>query len=734
MSKILRIAVPIPLRRIFDYLPPENCNGNDLCPGIRVTVPFRGQKKIGYLIEVADHSKMPSSQLKPAGKIIDEEPLISAKDLKFLLWTSRYYHHPLGEVISSAFPIPLRKGKPAVFSGQQYLFTTEKGRVTQFNELRRARRQTELMRMLLDFPRGLDARDLAGLGWNWRNSAKQLVEKGLIEIKQVPTLLNCDQSATPAQYSLNPAQKMAIEQVCHAMGRFKTFLLEGVTGSGKTEVYLGLIEFALRQGKQVMMLLPEISLTPQLEARFRERLAEPIAVFHSGLTESERLQAWLCFRQGLAPILLGTRSAVFTPMRNPGLIILDEEHDASFKQQERFRFSARDISIARAKQLGIPVLLGSATPSFESIFNAKKGRFEQLCLPERAGVALPPVLKLLDIRNQPLEEGLSPPLVAEITRTLASGEQVLLFLNRRGFAPILICHGCGWIASCTRCDSRLVIHVSHGKLRCHHCGYEQIILKQCQSCGARDLRPLGLGTERVEQGLGELFPNTKIARIDRDSTQRKGSLESALQKVTSGSIDILLGTQMLAKGHHFPKVTLVGILDVDAGLYNTDFRASERLAQLIVQVAGRAGREQKPGKVILQTHHPDHPLLIALIQKGYRGFVENALAERKAALLPPFSFQALMRAEATKMESPMRFLQEVRNLVAELRIVDARVFGPVSAPLTKKAGLFRFQLLFQSAERKNLHRLLDLILEKVSTLPVSKRIRWSLDVDPLDFY
>ncbi len=734
MSKILRIAVPIPLRRIFDYLPPENCNGNELRPGIRITVPFRGQKKIGYLIEVADHSEMPLSRLKPIGEIIDEEPLISTKDLKFLLWTSRYYHHPLGEVISSAFPIPLRKGKPAVLSSHQYLFTTEKGRTSQISDLSRARRQTELMRMLLASPQGLGARDLAGLGCNWRNSAKQLVEKGLIEIKRIPTLLSCAQSATPASYSLNPAQKMAIEQVSRAMGRFKTFLLEGVTGSGKTEVYLGLIEFALRQGKQVMVLIPEISLTPQLEARFRERLAEPIAVFHSGLSESERQQAWLCFRQGLAPVLLGTRSAVFTPMRNPGLIILDEEHDASFKQQERFRFSARDISIVRAKQLGIPVLLGSATPSFESIFNAKRGRFEQLFLPERAGIALPPVIKLLDIRNQPLEEGLSPPLVAEIKRTLAVGEQVLLFLNRRGFAPILICHGCGWIASCTRCDSRLVIHVSHGKLRCHHCGYEQIILKLCQSCGAQDLHPLGLGTERVEGGLGGLFPNAKIVRIDRDSTQRKGHLESVLRTVTSGCVDILLGTQMLAKGHHFPTVTLVGILDVDAGLYSTDFRAPERLAQLIVQVAGRAGREQKPGKVILQTHNPDHPLLNALIQKGYRGFVDNALAERKAALLPPFSFQALMRAEATNTESPMRLLKEVRNLAVELRIIDTSVFGPVSAPLTKKAGLFRFQLLFQSPERKNLHRLLELILAKVSALPSGKRVRWSLDVDPLDFY
>jgi len=734
VSKILRIAVPIPLRLIFDYLPPENCNGNSLRPGIRVRIPFRGQSKIGYLIDVVEHSEIALSQLKPVDAIVDEEPLISAKDLKFLLWTSRYYHHPVGEVVSSAFPVPLRKGKPAVLRGQKYLFTTQKGRVEKIKGLSRARRQSELMKLLFDSHQGLSAQDLVRLDWNWQNSAKQLVEKGLIEIREVPALLNCEQRSTPAQYSLNAAQKNAIEQVRHAMDKFKPFLLEGVTGSGKTEVYLGLIEFALQQGKQVMVLLPEISLTPQLEARFRKRLAKPIAVFHSGLSESERQQAWLCFRQGLVPILLGTRSAVFTPMRNPGLIILDEEHDASFKQQEGFRFSARDIAIARAKQLCIPVLLGSATPSFESILNANKGRFELLCLPERAGRASTPRLKLLDIRNQRLEEGLSPQLVAEIRRVLALGEQVLLFLNRRGFAPILICHACGWIASCSRCDSRLVVHFGHGKLRCHHCGYEQVIFTQCQSCETPDLRTLGLGTERVERGLGKFFPQAKIVRIDRDSTQRKGSLESVLRQVTCGNIDILLGTQMLAKGHHFPKVTLVGILDVDAGLYSTDFRASERLAQLVVQVAGRAGREQKPGKVVLQTRHPDHPLLMALIQKGYRGFIDNALSERKAALLPPFSFQALMRAEATNTETPLQLLKDVQKLAAGSSIVDTSVFGPVSAPLTKKAGLYRFQLLFQSPKRENLHRLIGRILPKVIALPTSKRVRWSLDVDPLDFY
>lgn len=734
MPIILRVAVPIPLRCTFDYLLPENCEINNLRPGIRIAVPFGRQQKIGYLIEITDRSRIPSSRLKAANEILDEKPLLCPIDIKFLLWASRYYHHPVGEVVSSAFPVLLRKGKAAVVKGEKYLITTENGRKVTSDDLKRARRQAELMELLHCSANGLTESMLNRLDWNWRNSAKQLAQKGLIEIREVPKLLNSRPSTKAVQFALNQAQKTAIDRVCNAIGQFTTFLLEGVTGSGKTEVYLRLIEFVLKQDKQVMILLPEISLTPQLEARFRERLAHPIAVFHSRLAQSERQQAWCCFQQGLAPILLGTRSAVFTPMFSPGLIILDEEHDTSFKQQDGFRFSARDIAIARAKQLNIPVLLGSATPSLESLFNVKQGRYRQLCLPERAGNARPPVLKLLDIRNQRLVEGLSPPLLDEIRQTLAREQQVLLFLNRRGFAPTLICHACGWVASCNRCDSHLVIHVAEEKLRCHHCGHEKKLWMQCQSCQGQDVRPLGLGTERIEQALRKLFPKAELTRIDRDTTKRKGSLESFLRRVTSGQVDILLGTQMLAKGHHFPRVALVGILDVDSGLFSTDFRASERMAQLIVQVAGRAGREQIPGTVILQTRHPSEPLLLALVRKGYRSFAENALQERKTALLPPFSYQALLRAEATKQQRPQQFLEQVQNLAMESSIRDIGILGPVAAPLTKKANSYRFQLLFQSSKREQLHNLLTAILPKISELPDSKRVRWSLDVDPVNLY
>lgn len=734
MKTFLRIAIPVPLRRTFDYLLPEHCEKRILQPGIRVVVPFGSRTKIGYLIEMTNHSEVAQSRLKRVKKFLDETPLLSDDDMKFLLWTSRYYHHPVGEVIDSAFPIPLRKGKPAMLKTKTAYFTTELGKKTPTGDLKRAPRQRELLEYIKATPYGLTEKTLNMLNWDWRNSAKQLVHKGIIIASERPDILEHRPKSEAVPVMLNPDQKNAVDQVRRTAGQFSSFLLEGVTGSGKTEVYLRLIEFVLEQGKQVMVLLPEISLTPQLESRFRARLTYPIAIFHSGLTDSERQQSWLGFREGIASVLLGTRSAVFSPMCRPGLIILDEEHDTSFKQQNGFRFSARDIAIARAKHQRIPVIMGSATPSFESYFNVKRGRHQILSLPQRTGNARPPTLKILDIRNERLIEGLSPQLISATQQVLSRGEQAILFINRRGFAPTLICHSCGWAASCRHCDSNLVVHLMERKLRCHHCGYEQPLPERCRRCSGPELQPSGLGTERIEQALRKIFPDAEIARIDRDSTRRKGSLESFLAQVNDGRINLLLGTQMLAKGHHFPKVTLVGIVDVDSGLYSIDFRASERLAQLIVQVAGRAGREQAPGTAILQTHHPDHPLLVTLIHQGYRKFAEMALKERESASLPPFNHQALMRSESRVEQQPLDFLGQVRDLANTLRIKDTHIFGPVSAPLTKKAGLFRFQLLFQSSNRENLHILLESILPRVAKLLGSRRVRWSVDVDPVDLY
>ena len=499
-------------------------------------------------------------------------------------------------------------------------------------------------------------------------------------------------------------------------------------------MYLQIIRAVLERGQQVLILVPEITLTPQLEERFRRRFAVSIAQSHSKLSDKQRQTAWLQMQQGECSILLGTRSALFTPLKNPGLIILDEEHDASFKQQEGFRFSARDIAVVRGKLLHIPVLLGSATPSLESLHNVDKQRYQLLHLPDRAGSAIEPVLQLMDIRNKRMQEGLSKPLVEEIRRTLAKNEQVLLFLNRRGFAPTLICHGCGWVARCQRCDANLVIHFDEERLRCHHCGKEQRLIKQCPACKTGELTPLGLGTERVEMVLAELFADKVIVRLDRDSTQRKGSLESYLQQINQGKVDIILGTQMLAKGHHFPNVTLVAILDVDSGLFSIDFHAAEKLAQMIVQVSGRAGRAEKPGKVIMQTRQPEHSLLTTLIRQGYRSFAKTALAERKEALLPPFSYQALLRVQAADVDTPQYFFQAVSALIQELNTGHTQVLGPVSAPMARRAGLYRYQLLFQNTRRQELHMLLDALIPAIAKLKQAKKVRWSLDVDPVDLY
>ena len=733
MTLVLKVAVPFPIRRVFDYLPPEDTQLSGLYPGIRILVPFGRGKTVGYLLEASADSDVASSRLKRALAVLDDSTLLSAVDCRILGWASRYYHHPIGEVFAAAFPVLLRQGRSASKEAECFLCLSEQGRCMLSPPPGRAPRQAFLMELLKSREQGIPLAELAALDWDWRKPARALVEKGWAcfgEIAATPSALSTCPTAPALQ--LNAAQQAAVADVDQALGSYRAFLLEGVTGSGKTEVYLRLVARVLDRGEQAMILLPEISLTPQLEARFRARFSVPIVVFHSGLNETERCRAWLAVQRGDAPILLGTRSAVFTPMRRPGLIILDEEHDASFKQQEGFRFSARDVAVRRAQQLQIPVLMGSATPSLESLLNVRRRRYRHLRLPERASASCQPTFRLIDIRAQRLREGLSPALIARIGETLARGEQALLFLNRRGFAPTLTCHACGWVAGCRRCDANLVMHARDRRLRCHHCGYEQALLTACPDCRTQDLRPLGLGTERVEQALAETFPKARVARIDRDSMRRKGSLEKVLGDILAGRIDILLGTQMLAKGHHFPDVTLVGILDVDAGLYSTDFRAGERTAQLIVQVAGRAGRENRPGSVVLQTRHPDHPLLRRLILEGYPGFAAAALEERQEAELPPFTHQALWRAEAGKAEVPMRLLERIRDLAQELNPGSVNVLGPAPAPMPRQAGRHRCQLLFQCSARGPLHKLVEHLLQRLSELPESKRARWSLDIDPAD--
>lgn len=738
MPPILKVAVPVPMPQVFDYLPPPGVDPGVLKPGVRVEAPFGRGRKIGVLLEVANHSEIPADRLREAIQILDDTPLLSAADLRLVTWASRYYHHPIGEAMAAALTVLLRQGESAAPETQRRLMVIGPPENPEATGLNRAPRQAQLLsRLRAASPLGLSSTELAGGEHDYSAAARALVGKGLAFWEEKPLAAAIDRPGSAPVVTgpeLNEHQETAVAAVLAALGRFRVFLLEGVTGSGKTEIYLRLIQAILARGQQAMILLPEINLTPQLEARFRARFPVPLVVSHSGLTHHERRRAWLAMQRGEAAILLGTRSAVFTPSPALGLIILDEEHDSSFKQQDGFRYSARDVAVMRAREWNVPILLGSATPSLESLHNVREGRYTLLELPYRAGNAAAPRFQVLDIRAQWLNEGVSAQLAGGIAGALARGEQSLLFVNRRGYAPTLICHDCGWVAPCQYCDAHLVIHAAERRLRCHHCGFEQVLPTRCPDCGQPDLRPLGLGTERVEAALKERFPQARIARIDRDSTRRKGSLTRLLEDIQAGRVHILIGTQMLAKGHHFPGVTLVGILDVDAGLYSTDFRAGERTAQLITQVAGRAGREEKPGTVILQTRHPDHPLLMALVRGGYPGFARTCLEERRSASLPPYAYQALWRAEAVESSVAQDFLDRIAALAGEQALMGVQILGPAPAPLARRGNRFRWQLLMQTARRGSLHTLLRRLMPAASGLIQTRKLRWSIDVDPVDLY
>jgi primosomal protein N' (replication factor Y) len=729
---ILQIAIPSPLHGSLDYLAPPHCSSAALQPGIRVQVPFGKRKAIGVLIQATGQSRIAAQRLRPAFSLLDQEPLLNKDLLELTTWASRYYHHPLGEVIATSLPTALRNGLPAEITGMRIWKITVAGMAVSPAELKRAPRQAALLHRLQLAPQGLHNDALSEDPGDWRNAMRALMDKGWVECHTRTIGVETQTIPTSVDIELNTAQRDAVSAIGATLGGFASFLLDGVTGSGKTEVYLQIIRQVIAAGRQALVLVPEIGLTPQLVNRFAERFGQTLAVMHSALSDRERLQAWLLARNGLAPIVIGTRSAVFTPLQTPGIIIIDEEHDLSFKQQDGFRYHARDVAVWRARQLGIPIVLGSATPSFESLYNVERGRYHRLDLPARAGDANPPRLRTVDMRHQKLTGNLSPLLLQTIGQHLAQGNQVLIFLNRRGFAPTLLCHDCGWVAQCRRCDAHLTYHHGSSRLRCHHCGAEQAMIERCPTCNSAELRPLGHGTERVEQALRERFPDYSCARIDRDSTRRKGSLQQLLDDALSGHHRILLGTQMLAKGHHLPKVTLAAVLDGDQGLFGVDFRAGERMAQLITQVAGRAGRAEQAGEVLIQTHHPDHPLLRTLLTEGYQAFAAAALAERREAELPPYVNLALLRAEATDAQAPSRFLSEAVKLASKLGTPGVTLLGPIPSPMERRAGRYRAQLLVQAPQRADLHRLLDAWLPPLAQLPAGRKVRWSIDVDPME--
>ena len=729
---ILQIAVPVPFRKLFDYLPATDSNIENLQPGIRIKIPFGKSQKIGVLVSISKQSEYPIHKLKPAIAYLDKTPYFDQQHFDWLLWISQYYHHPIGATLATALPTLLRKDKPIKLAQDTYWQITQLGHDIELENLNRAPKQKALMTLLSNQQNAVNHAFLDDEFSNWRPTMLALEKKLLVEKvareAQAPTTSPLTQSNKQA----NSEQQFAIDAISKNLNQFSVFLLDGVTGSGKTEVYLNSIVNVIKNNQQVLILIPEIGLTPQLLQRFNERFNNRVATMHSGMNDTERYQVWINAKNNKISILIGTRSAIFTPMPKLGMIIIDEEHDLSFKQQEGLRYSARDIALTRAQRLKIPIVLGSATPSFESLLNVKRGSFQHLLLKKRAGNSKPPQIKTINVKNQKLTENFSKSLLELISNHLARNEQVMIFLNRRGFAPTMICQECGWVGMCTRCDHPMTIHAKRQRIICHHCGSEKRMPAQCPQCSSIDLRPRGYGTERTEQILNELFPNIEIIRIDRDTTARKNAMHNLLNKISEDRAQILLGTQMLAKGHDFPNVTLVGILDADQGLFGADLRASERMAQLITQVAGRAGRGEKTGRVVIQTQHPDHPLLTLLIEHGYRKFCDNALQERELAKLPPYTHAALIRAESINTQNNIQFLMEVKQTLQKLNINSLEILGPAPSPMERKAGKYRSQLLIIGENRKQLHFALNQMLKFIEDCKLAQKVRWNLDVDPQD--
>ncbi len=726
---IIGVAIDTPLRRIFDYRAPDN--GRTIQPGQRVLVPFGRRRVIGIVIQQRDSSEVPAAKLRSASGVLDSEPVFDPALLELLTWAADYYRHPIGEVLMAALPVALRTNAP-LYAQRKVWRLTAQGREQADTELpQRATR----MRAVIDHLRHVEQATADGLATAVGASGatlRELVKRGYVEQGEVAeTSVVHPAAPIAAAPPLNAAQAHAVERIHSSAGSFVTWLLHGVTGSGKTEVYLNAIAGVIERGAQALVLVPEIALTPQLIARFRQRFAASLAILHSGLNDTERLTAWRDARSGAASIVIGTRSAVFAPLRQPGIVIVDEEHDPSFKQQDGFRYSARDLAIARAHRAGIPIVLGSATPSLESLARAQRHPATVLSLPHRAADALPPRLNLIDLRRHADTQGIATPALLAMRRHLDSGNQVLLFLNRRGYAPVLFCPACGWSAHCERCDAHLTVHRGSNDLLCHHCGAQPPSPAQCPQC-FEPVKPVGQGTERIEETLAGIFPNETLARIDRDSMRRKGELEATLARVHSNDIRILVGTQMLTKGHDFPNVTLVVVLNADQGLFSTDFRASERLAQLIVQVAGRAGRGTQPGEVLIQTEYPEHPLLTMLLAGGYETFAQGALAEREKSAWPPFTRIVLLRAEAAEPKHALHFLEAALLAAKSHAARGVRFFGPAPAPMERRAGRYRAHLLLRAATHGPLQRLMSTWIPTLEALPAARRVRWSVDVDPAE--
>ncbi|MDC8832352.1 primosomal protein N' [Alteromonas gilva] len=729
---IIDVAVPVPLRQTFSYSSEQL-----VAVGARVKVPFGRRQLVGVVVASRaepEHSSENDTpvKLKAIAEVLDNSPLFNTTLIALAQWLSGYYHHPIGEVWATLMPSKLRKGA-LLSDAQPGWMLSEEGHDPKAIAGLRGKKQQQCLELLNQGPLASDevkAQFSAAV-------IKALEDKGLIEA----TLITHPPAGDWQHFTLQQTpptasteQGVAIAAINQQPGQFVPYLLDGVTGSGKTEVYLQVIEPVLRQGRQVLILVPEIGLTPQTVGRFERRFGIAVGVLHSQMTDTARLQVWQQARRGDIGIIIGTRSAIFTPLKSPGMIIVDEEHDESFKQQDGLRYHARDLAVKRAHNEQVPLILGSATPSLESLNNALNKRYTHLTLQHRAGGASHTQLKVLDSRDQPLHAGIAQGLISIMRSHLQQGNQVLVFLNRRGFAPAVLCHHCGQSVDCASCERPFTYHKSQGRLQCHHCGASRRMPTQCGSCHSADLQTSGIGTEQLEQGLGKLFPDIAQVRIDSDAVKGKDKLINRLDEINARKYQLLVGTQILSKGHHFPHVTLVVVLDCDGALFSADFRAAEKLAQLITQLAGRAGRANKPGEMWLQTDNPGHPLLQDLINNGFSHFARQALQERKLAQLPPLSSQAVFRGEANDASQVINFLQQVKQCYGvSADVAHGSFIGPLPCLIEKRQGRFRFMLIMQCQQRAALHSWLKHHLKDVESLPLAAKVRWSLDIDPVDF-
>jgi len=729
----LRVVIPRPLYQAYDY----ECSDSPLPEiGCRVRVPLGSRNLVGIIIERGITSDF--DKLKPIESVLDSSPLFDQQLLRLLRWASVYYHHPIGEVLFAALPKRLRIGLPLL---QNYAWHLNCKDIENAREqTKRAKRQLELLNQLT--LHSLTEAQLTSLHpGKWRNPMKALADKGFARRELViPRRRNQSvEHANQSQITLSVEQENCLIQLSEWLvaDELKPILLHGITGSGKTEIYLRAIKSVLLQNKQALLMIPEIGLTPQLFQRFCDFFPTlTVVALHSGLNDLQRTQNWQSAKSGEADIVVGTRSSVFCGFHKLGIIIIDEEHDGSFKQQEGFHYHARDLAVKRASQLKIPIIIGSATPALETLLNAERKRYHHLLLNHRPGIRQRPRTKLIDTRHQTLEAGVSKKLLAEVRKQIHDQNQVMLFLNRRGFAPVLLCQQCGWHAICQACDSQMTFHAARHKVLCHHCDHQQIVGSSCPACQHTQLSTQGHGTERVENLLRAHFPNTPVVRIDRDTTRRKGELDKKLALVRSGKSVILIGTQMLTKGHDFPNLTFVGILDIDQALFSADYRAQEQLAQQIVQVSGRAGRGDKPGLVVLQTGQPEHPMLNQLLTQGYRSVAQQLLVERQVWNYPPFGHHALIRANAPQFEIGLAFLESLKN---DLKIVlendqgNIRLMGPMPSPIEKRANRYRYQMLISATRRSSLHCFLDQLISSIRRAKKMKELRYTLDVDPTKF-